>query len=716
MPEKTQSIDAAPKLDKIQSSEIRHWNNLFKQLTEKITPLNQEFAKLKEFPEKFNIGYEFVNDIFENGKTIEVDGQTIKFEKCETPDHNMHHIDTDIEMEAKLLPGFLTDPDFQEINALRNEEKIEDAFWGILLHDMGWIRNSKDQPGIFSWGGEKFFVHCEQSINLAPFLMKFIAKKALKKGITINLNEERLIRIQNHVAATEFNRQENETAPWIDDPIYRVIYFADIISYFCDINHVPERQQELYRETKATVKVSNDDTRTQSQITTNTPTILENIFFVKDVKPHLNKYPVETVNYLLTIGAITVADVKFPRSADNSALFIGSGYLQSMYFGTPEKSSTLTKALKYLRIWNNLSEEQVSPEEQTFLVNIARESAVQELMQQFQFNPLAYLEASLTKQDLVITASAHNLSLHDARATDLKLLGISEPNLFKRLSTPEIRELLTKAKSIEERQQILAKLVQKVALKGHENSEIDVGIAPFAYTGLLSPKEIFDAFKIANNLRNDDAQIKPVWTVRREADFINKSDEQMANEIAVSGFEKVVFAGIEDEPLVKHTRFLSFLAQSPQISEIIIQAGQTLNQENNSGLAEENLKEAITLSKLYPEKIKILTHTSGTSDTSEDLKTLAAKGQLLVNPSADVESGLFRSFEETPAVILAKQGILPRVCVINQQIPSTVVVEALRLAVAAIPKEELQKQASETTEAFLERIKNLHLELTKKFL
>ncbi len=668
-------------------------------------PEKFQTPEFDDFIEAFAIAYETNRKLFKNGGKIEVDGKEATIAACDLDEHNWHHIHCDLKTAAHILPGLLKTHPQYELNDIKN------LFLATLLHDDGWLINSLnvDENGkqIYAWGAEKFFIHCQDSIALAAPILQLINKNIESQGKkTFNLSPKDMHAIREGIRITEFNKLAGETMP--QEGLAEVLFMADRLSYFADQKHIPAHVQGLFREAQASA--SPKCKRTFEYFYENLEKIAGNLGMESS-----------TVEELFLRGRLTIADIKFPDTSRHAGLYVGSGYLPFML---PE----LTPALDYIDQWygNGINEDRYA-----YYINIARSQAIKELNQESHTDGLCYFEGSFEISDILSVGDKYNLNSQlesqlkiqhiDLKDLELKTLGIGKykHDIFARLSTRVLRTLLDIAQP-EDRVSVLTDLFQKVAEKGNPSDSLRVAIAPFAYRQpldyeeIITPSDISETVERCNRAPGEKSKLELIWTVRRERDFImpNNQDKYF-DVINRSGIRKVIFAGSEEDELVHYEEFLKKLVGAG--IEVIIQAGQILDEDLHPGLAEKNITFALDFAATHEKVQLFLMGNHIPKDKVDQVGQLAAQNKIFMSPSTDIEAGIVADFESHPASKLASAGIYVGMASCNQQFPSTMVLEALGVACAQSPPEFTDIPLTDY-ERFVGKYKEYYLAETRKFL
>lgn len=630
-----------------------------------------------------------------------MDGTEVTLAPCDLDDHNWHHIHTDLETVAHILPGFLKKNSQYELNDIRN------LFLATLLHDNGWLVNSlnvdKNGQPIYAWGGEKYFIHCQDSISLAQPILELINKKIASQGKkSYNLNRQDISDVRGYIRLTEFNPLSGEKFP--SESFAQVLLLADRLSYFTDPTDVPLRVQNLFKEAQASA--NHKCPRTFEYFYENLDEIASNL--------HMDRSQVEE---LFLKGRLSIADIKFPGNSRHAGLYVGSGYLPSML-------SKLTPALNYIDEWYGSG---VNEDRKAYYINIARAETIKELNQEAHTDGLCYFEGSFEISDILSICDKYNLNSQlklqnlNWRDLELKTLGVGKykHDIFARLSTPVLQALLDGAQP-EDRVGILTDLFQKVAEKGNPKDTLRVAIAPFAYRQILdlqeiiSPSNILEAVTRCNDISGEKSQIGLIWTVRREIDFEKAGNQdKYIDAIIRSGFKKVILAGREEDEMTNYEEFLKKLTGAG--IEVIIQAGQILDEDLHPGLAERNVAFALEFAATHEKVQLFLMGNHIPPDKTELVGQLTTQKRIIMSPSTDIEAGIVKDFTSHPASILAGKGIHAGMASGNQQFPSTMVLEALGAACTKPPPEFTDISLTDYGE-FVGKYKDYYLAESRKFL
>lgn len=103
------------------------------------------------------------------GQITKPDGKVVIIQPPEKslPAHNWeNHVEKDLVMFLALLPQVFQD--YPELEF--TQQHIHLALQALSLHDVAWLLNSEDKD-IYHQPEEKFFIHCQQSQQLAEWLM-----------------------------------------------------------------------------------------------------------------------------------------------------------------------------------------------------------------------------------------------------------------------------------------------------------------------------------------------------------------------------------------------------------------------------------------------------------------------------------------------------------------------------------------------------------------
>lgn len=586
----------------------------------------------------------FVENLFRQGGPAE----GVQFNPCDARDHNFYHVNTVVEMFLKIVTA-----DMEKNPGLHTSltiEDVEDTILAAILHDTGWLTNSED-GGKYATSPEKYFVHCDQSVRLAPIILQ-ACKDAYPDGLT----DERISRIQRRIAATEFNRAANEERPETADRLAYLLRAADNLSYFCDAKDMPGRVMNLFWEGLASVNP--EDRRARENYEAAKAELLASL------QKRRKDLTAEDLDKLFDGKALTVAQIKFPQFSQHAGLFVGSPYIPFM-LESPEFAAAI----------------ELLPKEdyRNFLINVAKAKALEHYLGVLIRNPLTFFEAFMTPFDLKLVAQEFNLSI-DEPDFGLRLLGAGKfqnVGLFERLATPLIKKLLAGVAQ-NERRRVFGRLMAQVLDKGVGKERIYCAVAPLAYEELgITLEDIRNAMQDANSHAPQGAALMPIITIRQDQ---GDADKLTAQVLLDHGFNQVVWGGVEKEPLANFKAQIENLVAGGM--NVILIAGQTANKE----LAQANIKTALEMAKGNP-KLKLfgLQHLDDfNEETLAILRELDEDGRLLMTLAADVEGKIVASLDEHPLFKLAAHGIYPDLTVINQQMPTTPAIEAM-LAVSRLP-------------------------------
>lgn len=657
--------------------------------------------------ERFKDSYWQVRKIYKEGGKL----GKYEFAACDLFDHDWHHVETDILMVAKILPAFLKEHLRQNYQA----EDIENILYATLLHDIDYLRTKKEvAQGLYRWGGEKFFIHCQGSAQKAFNILQELLPQA---------TEERRKKISELIRVTELNKMDGDEPELTekDQTLGEVLYFADnLLSYFCDPNDIPVRVQGLYKEGQATARKACERTRYYFEI--NKVSIAKEFgLSIQETKTRFAQ------------GRLTIADLRFP--GQSVVEFVAGNYL-------PSKRQACERWLAYIDDWYGGRE--FNLERVFYEQNIERVRAIQVLSNTYKeekgeasitcppiVNPYCFIEAGLTghdlrevylrfQNDLIIKKDGTRVEipLEYWDKVDLKLLGVPEggarKDLFQRLVTRDIKMLLMWIKK-EKRVEVLSYMIELFARKNilkreegkERKDEIWLAIAPKAYAkkypgekDIMTAQEIFESFALANKrLASDEnsanlPEIKGIWTVRREQDFENIHWRSYAQEIKDLHKEgllgKVVFAGRENTLWIPFYReFITDLTNAG--IKVVILAGQVMKEEGTFEMAQENIQEAARLalkteSRLVGLQVG-LTPDLMTGELFETLKKLGQNGQLIFTPSSDMEIKdrllvKIKDLTDHPMFKLILAGIPVYMADPHSFFPTSVEIEAIRVTTA----------------------------------
>jgi len=630
------------------------------QLGEKLAPVLPEVAsrpEFKGFQEDFKAACQRLKRLYQEGGVL---GAT-DFVKCDLFEHSWRHIENDIVMVARILPGYL------EESPGYTPEDVEDLFWATLLHDVGWLRTTEEeQEGTYRWGGEKFFVHCEDSVRKAEPILEGMVQEGLIKRTEFNPSPE----------------QEQELKVDMENPrLGDVLRIADTLSYFCSPSQIPLGVQNLFKEAQAVARP--DCLHIRDFVANNKKELAQKLGLSEDKDELIRRFEA---------GLLTIGDLKFP--GQSVIEFVASEYL-------PMNLDTFEPWLKFVDEWYG---GKPNEDRENYYLNVARVRAIQALANTSEgeiggcpatVNPLCYLEGSLMGRDLREVATEKGLQTDvDWEAVDLRMLGVTEKNIFQRLVTQEIKALLLQASAGEKRKEVFTALVARFVkrhefknrLKGKERQDrFCLAVAPLAYEDLLSSQEIFDAFKEVNARAGKNTPLlAPVWTIRRDRDFPprDRDFETYARRLEAIGVKKVVLAGKETEAtlLEGYKELISRLTGAG--IEVTILAGQVMQGERKD-LGTRNVRTALEIASTNP-LVQITGFQSGQKALEENLETarkLGQEGRLLVSLSSDLDTEglatLIESVNEHPFRALADRGIKFKVSDPHDFYPSSEKIEAV---------------------------------------
>lgn len=292
--------------------------------------------KVQGFIERFKAGVGIVQGIYQEGGLL----GGFEFEKAEIEndllDHNWHHLETAIEATAKIVPGFLD----QHQSANYSLEEIEDVFWAILLHDIGWLRTTEDKNTYYK-AAEKFFIHCQHSAARAPAIISGLTKEIKKqKGPSFNINTARQQRIRENIQATEFNLSPpTKLSPRLSQLARETLGAGDHLSYFCDPKYLTDKPEEKSR-------VRNLWLESQNVARANCLSTARyfNLNIVRIAK-ELNEDAEALGERKFEKDELTIGQIKFPKSKSLRD-FLASGYLEEQL-----SNPLIKKGLAYIDYW-----------------------------------------------------------------------------------------------------------------------------------------------------------------------------------------------------------------------------------------------------------------------------------------------------------------------------------------------------------------------------
>jgi len=661
-------------LSELKSPLASDLDELNKKLTDQKLITEDEFLMVEGFIGRFSQNCVQIRKLYETGGSL----GRIKFEQSGLPAHGWRHVENDLRMVAKILPAYLKGHKEKPYSLV----EIEDLLMATLLHDIGWLKTEGNGDDIFKWSGEKFFCHCQDSAYRAQAVLQ----DKNFKGEADPVRTKRIIRM---IKKTEFNLLPGEKTDWDDrsSELTDILRMADSLSYFCDPKHIPAQVQGLYKEMQAVARFE-------------CPRTWSYLFHHQDDIAQKLGFSTQELWQRFEAGQLTIGELKFP--GDSVVEFVGSEYL-------PMNLDKFEPWLKFVDDWYG---EELNEDRENYYLNVSRVRAIQALANisgeeresySATVNPLCYLEGSLMGRDLMEVAAEKGLQPDiDWEAVDLKMLGVTEKNIFQRLVTKEIRDLLgaIPEEQREKRQEVFAALLTRF-IKKHELKKRPEGkvrqdrfclaVAPLAYKGILTAQEIFDAFKIVNAKAGENTPIlDPVWTIRRDRDFEKGRDfKTYVERIKKAKVKKVVLAGEETEAtlLEGYKDLISRLTEAE--IEVTIVAGQIMQGERKD-LGARNVSTALAIAAEEP-LVQILGFQQGKEAVAANLEAaikLGEEGRLMVSISSDTETegleDLIATVDDHPLKALSKMGIILIVCDPHDFIPTSLESEAV-LAVLQPP-------------------------------
>jgi hypothetical protein len=599
------------------------------------------------------------------GQITKPDGKVVIVQPPEKslPAHNWeNHIEKDLVMFLALLPQV-----FQEHPELEfTQQHIHLALQALSLHDLAWLLNSEDED-IYHQPEEKFFIHCQQSQQLAEWLM-----------LSQDYSQQEAEVVAKLIGYTEFNFPPDISglSPELQ-ALGRLIQAADQLSYVCSPDQIPDGVMALYTEAQAMANPKCELTRRYFY-----PHIKDTIDNVAgqtledQIAKSLN-IRADQVEDWFELGLLTIADLRFPGQTVFE--FATSSYLA-------------TQREKYQSYLNYL-EEKRSDLSANCHNNLFMIDQLKELQGTGAVNPLVYFEGSFNKLELrrwLWRLKEHQLiNNHQFEQIDKAWVEDIVPekgDVFSRLVTSDIIVVLNLI-AAEDRPQALKLLIKKYlrrqqVSKTDNQDEIYLAIAPQAYQSgrktLLTSRQIFTALTETNKERLPaEPIVRPVFTIRRDQDdwlTDDYFDQLVGSKDQLAG---VVLGGREEQELTdSQIDRLSKLADEFEDKKVLIQVGQvSVDQEE---IAVANLKKLINLAKKHDNiyLVGLQRGLTGLEEEWTDLNQLADQGRVIAMISSDLAT-IYpdKKIEEHPILTLSRVTVAS-----THGVASEPILEAGRLA------------------------------------
>jgi hypothetical protein len=574
-----------------------------------------ETKEIKAFGQEFLRGFQAVRKVYKEGG--EIGG--VKFEPCQLKAHGWNHIENDVLIVLKTLPGFLHRHPGQY-----SVDQVKALLWGILLHDTGYLMTTTDiDEKKYSWAGELNFDHVDRGIALV---------KKLLPALTENPDEKTVSLVEDTVAITDFNKDTEDIKKRITqtygegtENLLEIVWAADLLSYFTDPNDIPNGLQDLFWEYQARVKPGDVGDYVLNKESRDNVKQVKKIADVRGVSE-------EEVWQDYRAGRLTVADIKFP--GQNIHQFLASDF-------TADMQKKMEQFLKYTDYWFGKGENELR---KNYAVTVDRAQALKyidsmpEKKDSYCFFEGAF--AGIDLQRWVTRLREGGIKFEEGKGLfdKLKLEGQAESDYwtevdkrvlgatpvahpFDRLITREIKGVLEAIPVAQQRQDALADLLLSFLEKnkgGGGCEEYEMRLSPGAYEGILTPEQIFGAFEQANKESSKRRPILAdypkrelhfVWTIRRDQNELDAG--LVAQLIRYKEQGKVFhvdFAGKENNQV--NTKIATY---APLLKTLIdndllvsLQVAQIFPGVADGEVAQENLKAALTLIKQATKKNVLL--------------------------------------------------------------------------------------------------------------